>query len=49
MKWFRWIRFQIRWWKWFLGGPNVAELMGEDKSSRDIIYRRHDDKEPKEG
>lgn len=43
------LRFRIRWWRWFLGGPNIAELVlaGWDKESRRIIYERHEAKEPK--
>lgn len=40
---------RVRWWKWLLwDSPDVAQLVieGVDKQSRDIIYRRHAEKEP---
>lgn len=43
--------FWFRWWKWFLwDGPSPAALimLGVDKQSRQILYDRHDAKEPKE-
>lgn len=38
----------IRWWRWYLQEPNIGSLVvrGIDKASRDIIYARHDEKEP---
>jgi hypothetical protein len=45
----RWLRFKLRWWRWFLGGPNIATLVlaGVDHESRKLIYDRHDAAEPR--
>jgi hypothetical protein len=42
-----WIRFKIRWWRWFLFGYPAKDLLDLDRQSRDIIYDRWKSMEPK--
>lgn len=44
------ILFRIRWWRWLLTGPTVAEgiIRGWDKQTRDIIFQRWMEKEPRQ-
>jgi hypothetical protein len=41
--------YWVRWWKWYLGGPDRGwlYLSGLDETSRRIILNRHWDQEPK--
>lgn len=46
----KWLRFKIRWWRWFLFGmtPIWKQFdVGLDRDARDIIFRRWIESEPK--
>lgn len=45
----KWLWFQIRWWHWFLSGPNVVRmrLAGSDREGIRIAEERWTEKEPK--
>jgi hypothetical protein len=40
-----WIRFKLKWWKWFLSGPRVRQPWA-DKQSRDVMFERWLSAEP---
>ena len=42
-----WLRFKIRWWRWFLTEYSVVDVYMLDRDSRDIIFKRWQEREPK--